>query len=171
VKAYTVTTKTGLKFNFIVEGKEGNTILVKDAETGEVFRLKLLRNHGDRYVVDLNGVEYSIVLSDRIFVNGEVACIASVKEAQAGSKPHKDSKMAQKAVFENVVQAPISGKILELKVKVNDQVGEGTVVALMESMKMIVEVKANIKGIVDEVYVAPGQAVKKGDPIIRLKKS
>jgi biotin carboxyl carrier protein len=111
------------------------------------------------------------VLSDRIFVNGEVACIASVKEAQAGSKPPMDSKMAQKAVFENVVQAPISGKILELKVKVNDQVGEGTVVALMESMKMIVEVKANIKGIVEEVYVAPGQAVKKGDPIIRLKKS
>uniref|UniRef100_A0A7C2BLN1 Biotin/lipoyl-binding protein n=1 Tax=Thermosphaera aggregans TaxID=54254 RepID=A0A7C2BLN1_9CREN len=171
MKAYTVTTKTGLKFNFIIEGKEGNTVLIKDAETGEVFRLRLLRNHGDRYVVDLNGVEHSIVVSDRLLINGEPACVASIKEAPAGGRFHKDSKMVQKALAENVVQAPISGKILELKVKVNDQVDENTVVVLMESMKMIVEVKTHIKGVVENVYVKPGQAVKKGDPIIKLRKS
>jgi len=171
VKAYTVSTKMGLKFNIIIEGKEGNTVLMKDADTGEVFRLKLLRNHGDRYVVDLNGVEYSIVLSERLLIDGEPVCVASVKEAPGGGKVGKEGKMVQKAVAENVVQAPISGKILELKVKVGDQVAENTVVALMESMKMIVEVKTNIKGVVENVYVTPGQAVKKGDPIIKLRKS
>ncbi|MEM1634824.1 MAG: biotin/lipoyl-containing protein [Thermosphaera sp.] len=171
MKTYTVTTKLGLKFDFTVEGKEGNSLLLKDPETGEVFRLRVVRNHGDRFIVDLNGVEYSVVINNGLFIEGEPVSIQSVRESSKIVKPSKDVKTASRVVGENLVQAPITGKIVELKVGLNDPVDENTIVALMESMKMIVEVKSHLKGVVENIYVKQGQAVKKGDPIIKVRKS
>jgi biotin carboxyl carrier protein len=38
-------------------------------------------------------------------------------------------------------------------------------------MKMIIEVKTHIAGVVEEVFVEPGRAVNKGEKLVRIRPS
>jgi acetyl-CoA carboxylase biotin carboxyl carrier protein len=69
----------------------------------------------------------------------------------------------------SVVKAHITGTVWKIEVKVGDSVEEGTVVAILESMKMEMPVEAEEEGVVEEILVAEGQAVTEGAPIARLK--
>ncbi|WP_437683001.1 acetyl-CoA carboxylase biotin carboxyl carrier protein subunit [Sorangium sp. So ce131] len=67
-----------------------------------------------------------------------------------------------------VISAHITGTVWKIEVKVGDQVDEGTVVAILESMKMEMPVEAEDEGVVEEILVTEGAAVKEGDPLVRL---
>lgn len=54
-------------------------------------------------------------------------------------------------------------------VKVGDQVDENTVVAIVEAMKVMNEVKAGISGIVAEVLADAAQPVEFGTRLLRIK--
>jgi acetyl-CoA carboxylase biotin carboxyl carrier protein len=69
----------------------------------------------------------------------------------------------------SVVKAHITGTVWKIEVKVGDSVEEGTVVAILESMKMEMPVEAEDEGVVEEILVVEGQAVTEGAPIARLK--
>ena len=69
----------------------------------------------------------------------------------------------------SVVKAHITGTVWKIEVKVGDSVEEGTVVAILESMKMEMPVEAEEEGVVEEILVSEGQAVTEGAPIARLK--
>lgn len=60
---------------------------------------------------------------------------------------------------EGEVRAPMAGKVLELKVAVGDLVEEGTVLAVVESMKMQIEVKTPLGGRVEKVLVKQGEVL------------
>ena len=64
-----------------------------------------------------------------------------------------------------VVEVPITGKIIEVKVTPGSTVEEGDVVCLLESMKMENPIFAPVSGTVKEVNVSAGQNVKFGDSI------
>ena len=66
------------------------------------------------------------------------------------------------------VNAHITGTVWKIEVKKGDSVSEGTVVVILESMKMEMPVEAEDEGVVDEVLVTEGQAVTEGAPLIRL---
>jgi biotin carboxyl carrier protein len=55
------------------------------------------------------------------------------------------------------VRAPMAGKVLEIKVREGDRVEEGSVLAVVESMKMQLEVSAPIGGRVEKVLVRGGE--------------
>lgn len=57
------------------------------------------------------------------------------------------------------VHAPMAGKVLDVLVGKGAAVQEGQVVAVVESMKMQLEVRAPIAGAVDRVLVAPGDVL------------
>jgi acetyl-CoA carboxylase biotin carboxyl carrier protein len=59
----------------------------------------------------------------------------------------------------SVVKAHITGTVWKIEVKVGDSVEEGTVVAILESMKMEMPVEAEEEGVVEEIFVVEGQAV------------
>lgn len=69
----------------------------------------------------------------------------------------------------SVVKAHITGTVWKIEVKVGDSVEEGTVVAILESMKMEMPVEAEDAGEVAEILVVEGQAVTEGAPIVSLK--
>jgi biotin carboxyl carrier protein len=73
--------------------------------------------------------------------------------------------MATKQVVEGTVTAPMTGKILSVKVKKGDQVKQGQVVCILEAMKMENEITAAKAGTVQEVYVSEGSSVSEGEPI------
>jgi acetyl-CoA carboxylase biotin carboxyl carrier protein len=69
------------------------------------------------------------------------------------------------------IKAHITGTVWKIEVKVGDTVDEGTVVAILESMKMEMPVEAadNEVGVVEEILIVEGQSVTEGAPLIRVK--
>jgi acetyl-CoA carboxylase biotin carboxyl carrier protein len=67
-----------------------------------------------------------------------------------------------------VIKAHITGTVWKIEVKVGDSVEEGTVVAILESMKMEMPVESEIEGAVSKIVCAEGQAVTEGDPLVEL---
>lgn len=67
------------------------------------------------------------------------------------------------------IKAHITGTIWKIEVKVGDSVEEGTVVAIIESMKMEMPVESDVVGVVEELLVKEGDPVKEGQPIVSLK--
>ena len=63
------------------------------------------------------------------------------------------------------VEVPITGKILSVDVKAGDQVKEGDVLCLLESMKMENPIVAPVSGTVAKIAVAADQTVKPSDLI------
>lgn len=66
------------------------------------------------------------------------------------------------------VESPISGRVVEVRVGPGDEVRPDTVVVVLESMKTQVEVRAGRRGKVKEVLVKEGDAVRQGEPLLRL---
>jgi acetyl-CoA carboxylase biotin carboxyl carrier protein len=67
-----------------------------------------------------------------------------------------------------VIKAHITGTVWKIEVKPGDRVEEGTVVAILESMKMEMPVEAEDEGTVAEIHVEEGQAVTEGAPLVTL---
>ena len=61
------------------------------------------------------------------------------------------------------MEAPLPGKILNIKANVGDKVSDGDEVLSIEAMKMENPLMSPVKGVVKEINVTKGQAVKAGD--------
>ena len=64
---------------------------------------------------------------------------------------------------QETVEVPITGKIIEVNAKVGDEVKEGDVLCVLESMKMENPIVAPVSGAVTQVGVTAEQVVKPGD--------
>jgi acetyl-CoA carboxylase biotin carboxyl carrier protein len=67
------------------------------------------------------------------------------------------------------VDAHITGTVWKIEVDVGDEVHEGDIVAILESMKMEMPVEAELSGTVAEILSEEGQAVNEGEPLARLE--
>jgi oxaloacetate decarboxylase alpha subunit len=67
------------------------------------------------------------------------------------------------------VASPISGKIVNIKVKPGDEVKEGDVLFVVEAMKMENEVHSPISGVVQEVLAQVGETVNPDEVVVRIK--
>jgi glutaconyl-CoA decarboxylase len=66
------------------------------------------------------------------------------------------------------IEAPMPGKVLDVKVAVGDSVNNGDLVLMLEAMKMENEIFAPLAGTVTEVRVRSGDSVNTGDVLIVL---
>lgn len=67
------------------------------------------------------------------------------------------------------VQAPLPGLLVGVPVVVGQRVMEGDVVAVLESMKMNLELHAPWSGVVQALHGAPGTEVSQGDVLAVVK--
>ena len=65
--------------------------------------------------------------------------------------------------------APMHGLIVELRVAAGERVTEGQVVAVIEAMKMMNEIRAHRSGRVRAVLVAAGSSVESGSPLVTIE--
>jgi biotin carboxyl carrier protein len=71
----------------------------------------------------------------------------------------------RKVAVEGAVTAPMTGKIVKVKVKKGDQVKSSQVLCTIEAMKMENEISAPKAGTVQEVNVAEGTPVNEGETL------
>jgi len=66
------------------------------------------------------------------------------------------------------IQAHITGTVWKIEVKIGDAVEEGTVVAILESMKMEMPVESELEGTVVTIHVEEGASVAEGQVLVTL---
>lgn len=66
---------------------------------------------------------------------------------------------------QEIIEVPITGKIIGIEVKVGDKVKEGDVICYIESMKMENPILTPVTGTVTKIEVSVGQVVETGNLI------
>ena len=84
-----------------------------------------------RYTITVNGNAYDVTVDE---ADGSAAPVAAPAPKKAA--PAKKSAAPAGAQGNATVNAPMNGTIVDVKVKVGDKVTNGTVIAVLEAMKM-----------------------------------
>ena len=108
----------------------------------------------------------------KVKVNGKVYEVEL--EAVEESQGHVVNDAAQPAPVANnaapaegaTINAPMSGKVLDIKVSVGQKVNKGDVVCIIEAMKLENEVLASVSGTVKEIKVSKGAMVSNKQVLI-----
>ena len=66
------------------------------------------------------------------------------------------------------MDSPMPGNILDVRVKVGDQVKENQVIVILEAMKMENEIVAPQDGVITALYVTKGSPIDVGAPIVTI---
>ena len=69
---------------------------------------------------------------------------------------------------EVAVEAPITGVIVEISVSVGEEVSDGDLLVVIESMKMENEVLSEYDGTVKEILIRQNQNISQEDPMLIL---
>jgi biotin carboxyl carrier protein len=123
-----------------------------------------------KYIATINGKRYEVEVErvegykslDR---NGVAAPKAP---ALASTAPVQRAPAAAPAAGATTVEAPMPGKVLDVKVTAGQAVKYGDVVAIMEAMKMETEIVAPADGTVSQILVKAGDPVDTGAAMVVL---
>lgn len=115
------------------------------------------------YTITVNGTAYDVTVEEA--EGGAAAPAAAPKAApkKAAATPKKAA-----AAGGTPVNAPMRGTIVDVKVKVGDKVTNGTVVAVLEAMKMENDIVSDKDGVVAAICVNKGESVETGAPVVTL---
>jgi len=171
-RRFRVYTQTGSVYEFEAEVRDGKLVF-KSLDDSKTYECSMVEKSKDKYIVKIGDEELVVtVMGDNIYVNNTPLMVTGVTEIVQYSDTARSIVERRETVVKKTrdqIIAPISGKIIELKVREGDVVEEGDVVALMVSMKMVVEIKSDVNGVVEKILVEPGKAVMAGQPIIKVK--
>ena len=118
---------------------------------------------GDVIRVEINDKLYRVRLLDE--PNGRASSGKPAKRTAAAA-PRK----ARGAVASgNDVASPMHGVVVELKAAAGGEVAEGEVVAVIEAMKMMNEIRAHRAGRVAAVHAKAGETVEAGSALLTLE--
>ena len=112
------------------------------------------------YTITVNGTPYNVTVEE-----GTGAPVAAAPVAAPAGAP---APAAQGTAGSVKVEAPMPGTILDVKVSVGDSVSSGSVLCILEAMKMENEIVAPQDGTVASVNVSKGDSVEAGQVIITL---
>lgn len=118
-----------------------------------------------RYNITVNGTAYDVTVEEA--EGGATAAAAAPAAPKTAPKPAAAPRASGSAG--NVkISAPMPGTIVEVKAKVGDTVKNGTVIAVLEAMKMENDVVADRDGTIASINVSKGESVSTGSVIATL---
>ena len=125
-----------------------------------------------RYNITVNGTAYDVTVEE---TDGSAAPVAAPAAAPAPKKaaapaPKKAAAPAAPAGAQGGVKinAPMPGTIVDVKLAVGAKVTNGTVIAVLEAMKMENDVVASCDGTIASINVTKGQSVETGTLIATI---
>lgn len=178
-------------YEILVDGKPRKIELTKTGETSftvkadnKPINVKLSEqklNFEKAFAIDIDGKTYAVELPkidhDQAF---SIKVETATFKAEIKTSISKPTLTAFESVTlmpatrkvattrqsnEDAVAAPMTGRILSVKVKKGDQVEAGQVLCVLEAMKMENEIAAPKAGTVQEVYASEGSSVGEGEPL------
>ena len=145
------------------------------ARAGEAYRLRVSRSRYARYRVELDGTTVDVDVErpgrfERMLRIGDQAfAVLSVAQGpdylvEVDGAVHRISGGEA-----GLVRAPASAMVVAIPVKAGDEVAEGDVVAVVESMKLETALRAPIAGRVAEVLADVNTQVESGTKLVRME--
>jgi biotin carboxyl carrier protein len=132
-----------------------------------------------RFNVTVNGKTYDVAVEE---VDGSApitaAPVASAPAVQpapapavAPAEPAKEAvPVASAEIGEGtVINAPMPGTILDIKVSIGDVVKRGQAVVVLEAMKMENDIVATCDGKITSILVNKGDTVNSSDPLVTIQ--
>ena len=110
------------------------------------------------YTVEVEGKSYMVRVSE----GGDISQLTELSE----SKPSAEAPATSGEIIE--VAAPLAGNVFKVAVDIGDNISEGEIILVLEAMKMETEIRSTSTGIVTQIFVASGDAVKVGDVLLTL---
>jgi len=133
---------------------------------GERIDMKLSRlNKQGLYLLQRGNQLNEILMSQRD--RDQVSMVAN-RRHMTFQVARDGSYRKPKPVAKGDLAAPMPGVIIEMRVKENQPVEKGDVIAVMESMKMQMEIRAPSQGIVRRIPAKAGDKVEKGALLAQL---
>jgi acetyl/propionyl-CoA carboxylase alpha subunit/acetyl-CoA carboxylase carboxyltransferase component len=142
---------------------------------GEAYKLRVSRSRPVRYQVELDGravevdVERSGRFELRLTVGGQAFDVLSVAQGpdylvEVDGAVHRISGGEA-----GLVRAPAPAMVVAITVAAGDEVAEGDVVAVVESMKLETSLRAPAAGRVAEVFADVNTQVESGAKLLRIE--
>lgn len=116
---------------------------------------------GDDTFMSLDGIKWS-KLRKLSFTDSYI----SVNETFDLYKGYKPSSLFEEAGGGLVTKIP--GKVIQIQCSIGDEVKQGQTLMILEAMKMENEIKANMDGVIDSIYIAEGQSLEAGTLMIEI---
>lgn len=137
---------------------------------GTPFKVVVLRDDGEA-TVKVAGRPYKVKLKDdqTVLVDGREYRVEVTGRTAVGRQATKAAKGPAKAAERGAVRALMPGKVLSIRVQEGQQVVAGTLLLILEAMKMENEIRAPVDGTVKRIAVTAGQTVNNGDVMVVLE--
>jgi len=130
---------------------------------------------GHDYDVEVTSLEGQVA---RVEVNGTKYKVEIQSEKKASKTPRlvrkdipkvKDSHMIKKDASLSLIKAPLPGIIMQVKVKVGDEVKRGDSLLIYEAMKMENNLVSEREGRVSAIKVNAGDSILQGDVLLEIE--
>lgn len=121
-----------------------------------------------KFNITVNGKSYEVDVEEIGGVQAPAPVAAPAAAVAAAPKAVPSAPKAAPVAGAKQVTAPMPGTIVSVKVNVGDKVESGTLVAVLEAMKMENEIFAGVDGTVAGISVSAGDSVNSGDVIVSI---
>lgn len=134
---------------------------IEEPKNNEV--VKTPKNSNNELTINIDNTNYSIKIENgKAIVNG-VSYSYSIKDNVDNTSVSNSNSIQTNTI--TPVTAGLPGTVLKIVSPVGTQVQDGTTIIIVESMKMEVEIKSSVSGVVKEIKVNAGDAVVAGQEL------
>lgn len=117
-----------------------------------------------KFNITVNGKTYEVDVEEV----GGVATSAPVAAPAPAPAAAPAAPKVTGAMGATKVTAPMPGTVVSIKVNVGDKVESGTLVAVLEAMKMENEIFAGADGVIASINANAGDSVSTGDVLVSI---
>lgn len=167
---------SGDSFTVKIDDKTKEIKLIKDKQSetsfsiiidGKEYKIEVSKvSRREPFIIKVEDVDFKVQLQQPERKMPSYPHVSMFTPAAATTKPVKALPVK---VGEGAVTAPMTGKIVSVKVKEGEKVKAGQVICILEAMKMENEITAPKSGIIREIRVSEGMAVNEGEVLLVIE--
>lgn len=156
-----------------------NSVYVVEVE-GKKYRVEVRDRGNGTYLVRVNDKDIVVRVSGEAEITQEPELskleessgsevLQATSSVEAGLEQVLEIRGPEVPSGATIISSEIPGRILRVLVTEGSKVSVGDTVVTIESMKMELEIKTPKNGVVEKVYVKPGDTINVGDKIALIK--
>lgn len=163
----------------MVLDRVSNSAYIVEVE-GKRYRVEVRESGNGAYLVTINNKNVVVRVSSEVEIIQETE--PSKEGILTGSEATQTSPVVEAGLDQvleirgpevpsgaTIISSEIPGRVLKVLVTEGTKVSIGDTVVTIESMKMELEIKSPRNGVIEKVYVKPGDTINVGDKIALIK--